>query len=501
MNAYLEFHHHARWTSICHVIGFCIALIACGCGGGSGQAAVPAGGNVGAGQGGGAQRPPVGTGTVDVTVKHAFGDPAAGVSVTIWHPWGVNVPAFDNGGTTDEQGRVRFTNVPAGEVDVDVYVKHAGMELRAGADVQDLTNGQRIEFELVLYASGHDPSLGVIGTPDAAIVIGDSGRSLDWTTQVIDEVGFGGDGSFEIRLMDCEPDPDNDVPTPVAECVSGPGTEDVAYTADTAGEPTAFRAFQGGPAEPYAAALLVDMSRLAALNDPDNSRLYGMRYFLGKRFADTPVALGAFAADDIANGEHRELPSEPLTLLVPPFAAPDADLHTAIGALDGLQGGSAPLYAALTKMLDVIDADAPAGLPHAIVVLTDGRDDNCGDLQQCAAQRQSLAEKSRNASTRIIAVGYVTPDGDRGALDELTRETGGFTLWAEQPTQTALLLEKVGQFLDKSATTYEIDLGITSLTEGAFHADQVVLGTLHAQFLSGWGDSAPTTVPLRIVVP
>jgi len=509
MSAYAERRPHVRWKSVCHAIVVGLALTTCGCGGGGGQAAATAGGNIGGGQGGGGQGgvqpPPVGTGTVDVTVRHAFGDPVAGVNVNLWHPWQPDVPEFDDGGITDEQGFVRFANVPAGDVAVGAWYQHAGFEMGPGRGLQHqrLNDGERIEFELVLRPYGHGPSIGVIDTPADRLSIGDSGRTLDLTVRALDEVddAVDWDGTFEILLRDCEPDPDNDVPTTIVDCAPDPSGQDRAYTADQAGAPAATRLLAGSEATPYAAGLLVDASRRAALNDPDELRLFGLRFFLGTRLAAAHIALGAFAADDIANGEHRELPDEPLTLMTSPFAAPDADLHTAIEALAGLEGGSAPLYAALAEMLDLVDADAPVGLPRAIVVLTDGRDDNCGEPQQCTAQREALIAASQSANVRIIAVGYLTPEADQRALDELTRRSGGFTMWAEQPSQTPLLLEKIGQFLDQSTTIRELDFRILSASEGTFHSGQLVLGSLHAQFLS-WGfDPEPTTVPVRIAVP
>jgi hypothetical protein len=483
-----------------------LLVLLAGCGGGGG-AVGPAGNNPGGGVAGGGgvggQPASAGAGTVDVVVRHAYGDPAAGVGILVYHPWGGNVGNFDGGGTTDQQGRVRLTNVPPGDLAFDAFVNHKGVELsqRRGQPVQRLADGGRIQFDVVLYPLPHDPSYGVVGTPGSAVRVGASGLTLDLMAQLLNEFDITWEGSYQILLEGCEPDPDNDVPIPTADCVRSLIHPDVGYVSDLGGKPAGSRTVAGRTPMPYDAALLVDVSRAAAVNDPAGARWYGLRYFLGTRLAATRIALGAFAADDVDTGEHRELPEEPLTLPTSPFAATDEDLHAAIEALESLQGGSTPLYAALAQMIDIVSTSVPDGGRRSIIVLTDGHDDDCGGPQTCAALRQTLIEACGRANVSIIAVGYVTPNGDRLGLDELTRETGGFTLWAEQPAQTALLLERIGQFLDGRAATRELDFRLTSATRDAFHPSAVVLGALRIQFLSIWGDAEPTTVPLRVAIP
>lgn len=291
----------------------------------------------------------------------------------------------------------------------------------------------------------------------------------------------------DFTLRTCTPDPANDR----IDCVRGTGaSSDVAYLPADAGAPGTFRLVPGAPAEPYAAALMLDQSGSVAVSDPTGARLYSAKAFVKGLGAGDHVLLSAFAS-----GNAAKIPAKPLTVY-PPFrdAATVADTPSYFSTLDSLAalaGGDTPLYSALDELRDRVVADAPAGIAKSVVIFTDGDDTECGSPDAC---RQASIDAANAAGLRIFTIG-LTSGVNFEALGELANETGGAFLFAENAEQLIPLYGSVGRLLSLSLPTYRLSWTVDADAD-VFVPGNALLGRVQVTTASGTFD-----VPFIVGIP
>ncbi len=439
------------------------ALVAAGCGGSGG--------------GGPAAQEP---GTVGVTVTDALGEPVGGARVKLvsWGP-----PEHSVESDTGATGRTTISNVSPGGVTVYAW---DGAQGAPGTQFGQVS-------EAKLPAKGH-VDLAVTVRPADGPILGVTTSAL--ATSALEPNGVAADGrslEFLVRLLyknwapdavvvrDCEPNPSNDAPVHQADCVAGPPGFDAGYVPD--GIPRAVTVLERRPPAVLSVALLVDQSNHISVKDPWGERLFAIKYFLTTLGSADRVVLAAFASNAGASGELSLLPQQPVTFLAtagPSFTPFDPAMFTTIDSLATMEGGAAPLYAAIDRVLDFTVANAPAGGRRVVVVLTDGSDNTCGSPSQCRAARHALIDKSRALGVEILTIG-LTSDGDhaqRAALGELADGGAGPVLWVADARRLGTVFGGLRAILNGSVGIYETRFRIQSSTYGVFQSGRTVLGTV-----------------------
>jgi hypothetical protein len=464
-----------------------VLVVLTGCGGG-------------AGGGGGVAAPPPppppppppsgASGQISVTVVDVFGAPIESANVYIY---------TDNGALsrrTDVDGSAQFANVPAGERPVSASGGDALRGAFFGAEIVELTAGVLMELELTALPSAN-PTLGAsIAGIDPAVASAD-GRSLTLRLTLLQVQDHNGWGGVPLTLLPCMPDPANDLTTFRADCVEGPPGFDAAYEVvdPPASEGVEFDRLDS--AEPFAAGLSIDQSRRIVEGDPMDLRLFGLKYLIRNLATDT-LSLSAYAADDATSGELSLLATQPVTVL-----ATDVDTSTydAIDDLAGLEGGASPLLAALDRTIDMIAASPPtAGQRRAVAVLTDGHDDTCGTIEQCALARQTIVEQS--VANGLDVVMLVLPGGtddDRCRIAELVADVRGRAYWLEDAGQLPVLLGMLPEVLSGRSERADVTLRIEADAEGTFVSGRTVHGVLQPE-ICPW-DCYPVTFPIAVRIP
>jgi hypothetical protein len=473
--------HHPNVVSVAALVAVLLLAIG-GCGGGGGSESVPA--------------------TVAITLTNVLGEPAAGVDVTLY-------PEANRRGTyfpvarTDASGRATFAAVPSGSW--RALADESGINFSSGywgaERLVTVPNGGHVEAAMTLRPDAYPfAALGPSSVREGGI--SSDGRSLEFSLRLFTIPDF-----VLTAVRDCVPKPDNDVPAYQADCLKGPPDNDVAYEVAESSDPLVETRVPGGSRRPYSVAVLMDQSSEMSLNDPSDLRLFALKYFLTTLQQDDRVLIGAFSADDSDSGHLSALPDTPLTTLpagtAPVFAAADRALFPAIDLLGAQEGGAAPLYASIDRMLELTAATAP-DRRRSVVVLTDGLDRTCGTPAECEAALQALIAKSRAAGVAIFTISLrsnseIAP----GAISELTQASGGASLWLSD-FQLGRAFGALGSLLDGSAEATEWRFRILAATEGAFRSGRTVLGTASATFTSCDGLSCGDQndlVPFAVRIP
>jgi hypothetical protein len=486
------------------LIAACILLT--GCGGGSGTPGTPvATGASGGGTDPGAGESTVdagGTGTVHLRVTDEFDEPVGLAKFTV----NSRTPSAGYGfsGVVDASGQIAVSQVPAGEVWAAAGDDAIGLFGRSGE--AQLRPNHQIDLEVIARPASETPSIGVGPSSVTTNGIQANGSSLEFDLRVFYVAGNIWHerlfiGTPELRLAPCLPDLTNDVPTHIADCISGDSPVDVEYRVANGGRPLTVTVSHASHLAPFSVALLLDQSRNIAVSDPWHARLHAARYFLDTKSRTGSLALAAFAADDDASGEITLLPQQPVTTFPvedPGFTPAGNDLFATLDSLADLEGGAAPLYQAIDRMLDFTAAHAPAAERRAVIVLTDGRDDVCGTPEVCLGARSALIEKSRETGIEIVTIGLMTPTGDSRVLSGLADSTGGIALWAKDPGQLSLIFSALGAILDGSAEMHTLRFRIESPVLNAFRSGHTVFGTLELEFCPWlcYHMSVPIVVPI-----
>ena len=480
------------------LIAIGVALGIGGCGGGGGSGGNPSGGSVA--KGGPAEPPaPAAFGTVNVSVKDMFGAPVDGAGVTlIITRIGDTSPTFSVEKKTDATGTAVFRVVAARVSASAAYDEIVSMS--GGTPEVDGPKDTPLDLAITLVATGGNATFGVASASVEPNAVAADGRSLEFSLRLLTPL----DADYNWITMDfCIPDTANDAGGFQPDCIKGPAGFDAAYEAANSGEPLSV-ATTNASAVPFSAALLVDQSRNIVVNDPTDARLFVMKYFLTTKRATDRVVLAAFASDEPASGEFSSLPKQPVSIFPvenPQFTTSSSDLFPTIDALDQLEGGVAPLYASIDRMLDFTVKNASISTRRAVVVLTDGRDDTCGTPAQCQTAQEALITKSRATGVAIVTLGLAVPPpglANARALSELAELSGGAALWADGPRDLGSLFEGLSGVLDGSATITTARFRIESTTDGAFQSGRTVHGTAH--YDRCW-DCATRDIPFAVQIP
>ena len=276
-------------------------------------------------------------------------------------------------------------------------------------------------------------------------------------------------------LHACTPDPVNDR----VDCVRGAVSSfDAAYVPVT-GSPESMALIPGAPAEPYAAALMLDQSGSIYDSDPTGARLYSAKAFLGGLGAGDWALLSAFADGAAA------IPTQPLTVYSPfrdtGTLSSVPSYYSTLDSLAGLVGGGTPLYAALDSLGGQVVADPslPAGIAKSVVIFTDGDDTACAGPEVCRTRRQESIDLAKANGIRVFTLG-LTSGVNFEALGELANKTGGAFLFAESPEQLIPLYGSVGRLLSLSLPTYRLRWTIQA-GSADFQSGNAVLGRVEVK--------------------
>lgn len=418
-----------------------LALVACGGGGGGPDKAVA-------------------LGVVQLTVTDGYGATVAGATVV--GPHGVS--------TTDAQGvTLVLTDAPGASAQVTVSRDSFIDKSVAVASTPGKVNEVAVAIDRKTSAAGGSLTSrsGVLPTLDA------SGQQLSFEIEL---VVVGGDAQpietltgADFVLRPCTPDP----ATEHFDCVRGAAAgEDRAY-APTASAPEASTLIAGGPARPYASALLLDQSGSITESDPTGARLFSAKAFLDGLQGQDQALLAAFA-----DGAYARLPGVPLTVYGPFRDATQANSYFGtIDSLAALVGGGTPLYDSIDAVRQqwLGTASMPAGSGQAVVVFTDGVDTSCAGQEACRVRREQTILGARQDQVRLFTVG-LSRGVDIAALGELANGTGGALLYADNAAQLVPLYGSVGRLMSLSLATYRLRWTVRADAPGAFRPGQALVG-------------------------
>jgi hypothetical protein len=448
--------------------------------------------------------PPVrGSGKVSVTVRDVLQAPLAGARVYLNTYW----TDSDQAAVADANGRAEFANVPE-DFSVSVYEpERSSMWLYGLTPLEKVGAGEVKQVDVTASPSSI-PAGGVAAASVAAGGISEDGRTLDLSVKVIQVRHLSesdyryGAGSIQVQVP-CVPDTSNDLPEHRSDCISGADEFDAPYGPGQISS-VKWQPAGAGEATPYAAALLLDQSAGAIVDDLADARLFAAKYFLTYASADSPKALAAFASDGPGSAGPSLLPAQPVTFFpveYPQFSSYGPGYFPMVDALGAMEGGGAPLYAALDQVLDFVAAKH-TGSARAVVVISNGRDDTCGSRAECRAMRDAVVLKSRTADIAIVTIGVPAADGvvDREALGLLAQGSPrGAAFWAEGPEQLAMTVSSAHSYLAQQKGLMEVTFQIQSPVAGAFASGRSVLGTL-TLVECPW-DCMYTNVPYVVQIP
>ena len=453
-----------------------IALAAGGCSGGSGNGAASGGS-----AGGNTAPPPIaqpaGRGTVAVTVKDALGAPAGGVKVTLLSLSGLSEQLE---AVADAGGRVEFRDARSGLFSVSAEAP----DLYAAVYDRTLPAGGAIALDLTMEPTSR-PIGGTLGSDFITNKVSDDGRTFEFTLLLADvaDPRLGPNdpwGNQDVRVVACVPDPGNDLPRFHPDCVSGPDGFDAGYEGQAVSIASLDPLAAYIPARTVSSALLLDQSASVIVRDPADDRLFAAKYFLGLAKDDSPVVLAAFASDDARAGQAGLLPRKPVTVFPiedPKFTGDGRSYFSTVDQLASLEGGAAPLFAAIDRMIDFVYAGDTHEI-NAVIVLTDGRDDSCGGRRACRDAIDRLTAKGRAAGVQIVTVGLggAAAEPDYETLGLLARF--GATFVARDPKQLGAILGTVRALLQDMKPTAEVAFRIQSPLAGTFASGRTVIGTV-----------------------
>jgi von Willebrand factor type A domain len=306
--------------------------------------------------------------------------------------------------------------------------------------------------------------------------------------------------SLEVNLAECVPDGGNDSPMFQSDCVGGSSGFDAAYGVVEPPAPFVFQtSTAAGLPQPYTAALLLDQSKHFQLYDPGDTRLFGTKYFLLQNRVTDHVVLAAFGVNDASSGELSPLPQQPVTIF--PVQNGTSSFST-VDSLARLEGGLAPLYAAIDQMLDFLAANEPAvGQRRMVVVVTDGRDETCGTEAECRDAREAVAEKSLATGIELVTIGLAGGAlEDRRALSELTAAGRGRSFWVSDRTQLSMLFGALPDVLSYGGEVLEVSFKIQASTAGAFQSGRTVFATVVLEQCFDWY-CTNWSIPIAVRIP
>jgi len=447
--------------------------------------------------------PPVrGTGKVIVIARDVFQAPLPGARIQLRTYW----TDADQDAVADAEGRAEFTNVPE-NFSVAVYEPERSSMWLYGLALEEKVAAGEVRQVDITASPYWLPGGGVAAASVTAGGVSEDGKTLALSLKII-QVRHPSEreyvyGAESIRVPPCVPDTENDLPEHRSDCISGADEFDAPYELSKI---SSIRLQPAGSEQgtPYAGALLLDQSAGVIIDDPADARLFGAKYFLTYASADNPKALAAFASDSPEAAGPSLLPAQPVSFFPvenPQFSSYGPGYFPTVDALSAMEGGGAPLYAALDDVLDFVAANH-TGSARAVVVISNGRDDTCGARTECRALRDAVIRKSRTSDIAIVTIGVPSADGgiDREALGLLAQGTPrGAAFWAESPEQLAMTVSNAHSFLALQKDVMEVTFQIQSSVAGAFASGRKVLGTLTLEECF-WGCSY-STIPFVVQIP
>lgn len=448
---------------------------------------------------------PTGRGTVIVTATDALGAPLAGASVTVFSGWG----GEDKRAVTDVNGVAEVNNMLAYSYSVSVSAPSAyglspSRTLKpSSVDRVSVTAWPRSQWSTGGIARASIPDDGISA----------DGRSLRVSLEILQVPAEQGGEYWSlqdaVRILPCVPEPANDLPRFQPDCIAGADGFDAGY-----GVPGTFAHAQSieyalvsitKAAKPLFAALLLDQGADVAVVDPEDRRLFAAKYFLDFARGNGAVALAAFSANDPATGQPSLLPERPVTVFPvenPTFTDSGRTLFPLVDSLAQMEGGNAPLIAAVDRMLDFVAAADVRDGQRALVVLTNGRDPACAARSDCQAALDAIVQKSRSSGVAVVTVGLADANGtaDLEALGLLAQGAeGSAAFWARQPDQIATSLGAAAAYLAGTKGKMLATFTITSTVPGAFSSGRTVLGQVQLEVCSL--DCVYTDIPFAVRIP
>jgi len=476
-----------------------LAMVVAGCGGGGGDDRIAP--NTPSSQ----VTNPTGRGTVIVTATDALGAPLVGASVTVFSGWG----GEDKQAVTDVNGVAEVPNMLAYSYSVSVSAPSAYGYTSArtlkpnGVDRVSVTGWPRSQWSAGGIARASIPDGGISA----------DGRSLRVSLEILQVPASQGGEEYEfpdtVRILPCAPDLANDLPRFQPDCIAGADGLDVGY-----GVPGTFAQAQSlefrlvsptKTARSVSAALMLDQGAQVAADDPEDRRLFAAKYFLDFAPGNGAVALAAFSADDPATGQRSLLPERPVTVFPvenPTFTDSGRSLFPLVDSLAGMEGGNAPLIAAVDQMLDFVTAADARDGQRALVVVSSGRDPTCGSRSDCRAALDAVVQKSRSSGVAVVTVGLADANGsaDPETLGLLAQGAeGSAAFWARQPDQIPTSLGAAAAYLAGTMGTMVATFTITSTVPGAFASGRTVLGQVQLE-VCPW-DCLYTDIPFAVRIP
>lgn len=494
-----------RWTNAGAQLLLLLCLTACG--GGDGQSSAPPSSpsSPSAPTPPPVSPPPAGRGTLVISVTDVLGAPIAGAEVWI----NSDQPNEDKWATTDGVGRVEVTGLHAGPADVQASSSDAyGLLTRVVIPANGVQQITVVAFPAAEGASGVAAARVVPGS------VSDDGRTVEFAVSIIQvphasSAEYWAWGPDAIRVVACVPDPANDKNGVRPDCISGEDGIDTAYSGLDEGRAVSIqrnRAPQhvdGIHRPSYKTALLLDQSSGVVESDPTDRRLFATKYLIRRADAERRFAVAGFAADDADSGQPALLPQKPVTILPvenPGFTSDGRTLFPVVDSLSALEGGGAPVLAAIDRMLEF--GTRRADEKSSLIVITDGRDKDCSAPSHCRARRDALLQKSRDNGVTILTVGLARSPGDwdREAL-AFAAQMGseGAVFWAHESHQLAPVLNVAERFLRNEVDTLDVSFRIRSEAAGAFVPGRTILGQI--QFEICPFDCTYTNVPFAVTIP
>jgi hypothetical protein len=439
-----------------------------------------------------------------ITVTDALGAPIAGAEVWI----NSDQPNEDKWVTTDGAGKVEVAGVYAGPVDLQASSTDAyGLLTRVTIPANETLRVTVVAVPAAEGASGVAAARVIPGS------VGDDGRTVEFAVAIIQvphasSAEYWAWGPDAVRVMGCAPDPANDGNGARPDCVSGEQGFDAAYSGTGDGRAFSISRNRAGGYDAisrpvFKTALLIDQSSGVIVSDPADKRLFAAKYLLSRAGDERRFAVAGFAADDVASGQPALLPQKPVTILPvenPQFTSDGRVLFPAIDSLSALEGGGAPVLAAIDRMLD-FGARGPEE-KASLIVITDGRDRDCSSPSECRARRDALLQKIRDKGVTLLTVGLARSPGDwdREALAFAAQlGSDGAAFWAGDPRHLAPILDVAERYARNEVDALNVSFRIRSETAGTFVSGRTILGQVRFEICPF--DCSYTFVPFAVKIP
>jgi len=445
---------------------------------------------------------PTGRVNLVVTVTDLLDAPVPGARIDVSSKWADELRSA----VTDANGRAEIAGVIDDAVTVSAWARDQhGYPNDGNVNLPSLGGRGTVNVYVEIEPSLVAPVLGITGAHVVAGGVRDDGRTLEFSLGML-RLG----DSASPRILDCVPDTTNDEPRFQPDCLAGAEGFDATYGVLNNGSPlstskVAVCCYDGIWAPSLSSTLLLDQSGKVTSSDPGNYRLFAAKYFLTWGELDRRVSLAAFAADDAASGQRALLPQQPLTIFPienPVVGAAGRELFPTVDALGSLEGGGAPLYDALDRLIDFA-APGPDEI-STIFVVTDGRDTTCGTYSQCKERRRQVLQKSRDRKVTITTVGASAgaTGADREALGALSQGSyegdraafwGSYSSHLPATLRTALLNQRWPE--NRRDATFQIQ----APRAGTFVSGRTVIGTVQIRVCPEFcGD---VEIPFTVEIP